>query len=257
MITNISLMPLAQRYIRPSALSFKSYKKTYEDIKIYSKDVDAQISTMSGDVDIKDSRINGKISGMSGDISILSSKVNGDIKNLSGDIIVKNNTEITGNIENISGDTILHNSFLKGNVSSVSGDIIMRDSTVDGTVKSMAKNIKLEGENIIDELVILGAKKGIEKSEAEVKSELAKKGIFINGSIGHINNVSNITIVNCFNYKTGDYKTSIVEPSLDFKLPKNSKIKLIRFDSDKEGVVLLEKGRKFCGKIINGVIKRI
>lgn len=272
MITKIT----PRRY-NTTQIAFKGYNTSYEDIEICDKNISSSVksksgdiyinnsqinntvSNMSGDIDIENSKVNNSISNMSGDIYISSSKINGDISNKSGKIRLAEKTVLNGDIENISGAINLNKSDIKGNISTTTGKIILKDSNVKGIISSKPENIRLEGENKISTLILTGFKKFDKETEENIdliKAKLAQQGIFI-GSIKNVNYGATAIVNNFDNGKL--VSTEYVEDTkpYEFKLPKGNQINTIKFNSDKKGTLILEKGTEFLGKLINGVIKRV
>lgn len=256
MITKINLAsPARTNYINHKSVSFKAYNTMSDDIDIFSKKIESPIRSMSGDINIEASEIKGDISSMSGDIDIASSSINGDINNLSGKIRISEKSMINGNIDNKSGKITLNKSTINGNTSNASGKIILKNSILNGTVTSAPENIELQGENQIKELVLSGFKKATAEDVDKVKADSAKQGIFI-GKIGHINNTRGTIVTTFVNNKIVSSKIVPSDAPYEFRLPKGNIINKIKFDADEKGVLILEKGAEFCGKIINGIIKR-
>lgn len=256
MITKINpVTPLNYSYNK--SISFRGYNTTSEDIDIFSKSVDSPIKSMSGDIDITESKIKGKISNMSGDVCVSSSSVNGNIENMSGKVKISENSAINGHINNTSGSIILSKSSVSGDVFNAKGKVLVRDSVVGGTLTAKPEKLFLEGNNKINELVLTGVKKAAAQDVEQIKADLAKQGIFI-GNIGHVNNACGSVIINTFcGNELKSTKIVSSDKPLEFILPKGSTINTIKFDADKQGTLILDKGAKFLGKIINGVIKRI
>ena len=158
----------------------------------------------------------------------------------------------------MSGDIDIEKSKIKGNVSNIGGKTLLRDSVVDGVIiTTKPGNLLFEGTNKIRELIIRGFKKPVKMDAEKVKADLATMGIFIK-NIGQVINVGGGTVINTF-HNNNRVSTKIITPDepLQFRLPKGHTIDTIRFSADKKGVLIIDKGAEFAGKLINGIIKRV
>jgi len=255
MITKIGAVPQIGSMRTNSAFSFtgRNYNTICEDIDIDGEKVSTPVKSVSGDINIDDSILNKGMSSVSGDIAILESSVKGDVVSTSGDIKIFDKSQVRGDVKTISGDIKINNSSVSGDVNSVSGKISLKDTIVDGLIKTTPDNLNLKGENSIRDLVI-------KSSEPSVIIKDCRLGnVFI-----HSNNVfttSSTIIINGQDITKGFSKDNVKkvnQKTVEFVLPRGNKIlNMLKFDTNKPGVLILEKGAEFLGKLVNGTIKRI
>ena len=126
------------------------------------------------------------------------------------------------------------------------------DSEIEGVTKINPKNLELKGKNTLKDLILL---------EENAGSSVNISSINGSGSI-HIGGVSSGTVIingqridlSQLSKLSGETEAK----ALEFTLPKGNKITgMLKFDSKKPGVLLLEEGAEFIGKLINGAVRHL
>jgi len=240
--------------IKSNPIAFKgNYSSMSDDIKVREETVNEPISSMSGDVKVKKSKANAGISTMSGDIDVSDSHVKGTVKTMSGDVDISDST-LNGNITTKSGDITADASKITGDMETKAGKIKLINSEVDGEIRTFVDSLKLEGKNTLRDLIFGETNGGGSNVIISGGSNVVISG-GSNQSVSIINGVVTINGKRINPNELGKEAESIVP---EFRLPKGNKITgLLKFESKKPGVLMLEKGAEFVGILINGAIRHI
>lgn len=259
MINKVGFTPVNYSVKNNRAVSFTgTYNTLCEDIDIDGENIKSQVKSISGDINAEDAILNKGASTVSGDIFVSSSRVKGDLTTTSGDIKVTENSIVSGNLTTTSGDIGVRTSTVRGNIDTTSGDISLKNANIDGVIKTYPENLNLKGNNSIRDLIIQDSRTN------KFVSEHFKESGFGNIRIKNnfFNNVNSKIIINGVDItdtlkKKANSQLKNEKP-LEFTLPSGNKVlNMLKFDTDKPGVLILEKGAELLGKLVNGKIKRI
>ena len=231
------------------------YQSINDDIRIKDEVVNELVSTTNGDIKVKKAEINSSINTTNGDIDINNSKVKGNISTTNGSIEVSE-SPVKGNISTNNGDIIADTSKIIGDIESKNGKISLTDSEIEGVTKTTPKNLELKGKNTLKDLIL---------SEEHSGGSIHISG---NGSVVSMGNISGSSIcigggnsgiiINGKRIDLNKLSGEAEAKALEFTLPKGNKITgMLKFDSKKPGVLLLEEGAEFIGKLINGAVKHL
>lgn len=238
-------------------ISFTSINSPFEDVNIRNEVISEPISTLVGNITITDSEIRDEISSTSGNIAGTNSTFKSKISNAAGKIELDNSIA-ENNIFNAAGDITLYESTINGNIQNLTGKVIIVDSTSTGVIKCPINSLKLRGNgnggNVLKDVILT------EPNAAESVSQFT-----IKGSTTVINNTvvsSNLAFINSNlinpHIASGNFNNTAESVFKEFKLPKGDKIiGTLTFETKQPGVLVLENGAKFIGKLINGSIRHL
>ncbi len=264
MITKVGYSPRIQA--RPSQVAFTSrYSSMCSNMFFDNKVVDSHISTMSGNIeafdstlkrgastlsgniDVESCKVKDALEATSGNITLNDTKVNGDVKVTSGNIRVLNCSSVSGDVSTTTGGIKIEDSTVKGEISVINGKIALKNSNVEGKLISTPDDLILKGKNTIEDLILT------------VRNKI---NIYMNnfGSNMIINNnrptriiINGVDVTSKFAEVAEE--TAPSKP-VKFTLPSGTTItNSVKFDSKVPGTLLLEKGAKLLGKVINGTVK--
>lgn len=262
--------------IQSHKVSYKGqqYSSMTEPIKIRGEVVNSPVSNMTGSVKVtKNAKINADISTMTGPVDISDSTVKGDIKTMSGAVDISDST--VGNIETKSGTVDVSDSIVNGNIKTDS-TITLTDSEVNGKIETSADKLILKGKNTLQDLTITeqggSGITGISQSVTGQRgsgitgisqSIIGQRGSRITGVSQSISGISGDSVnreiiidgkrINP--NELGKIAESVVP---EFKLPSGNKITgILKFEGKTPGTLLLEEGAEFVGRLINGAVKHI
>ena len=267
MITKIGYTPRIQaRPANQVAFTSNNYYSRYSDMNFNNQVVDSHIQTMSGNIEASDSTLKQGASALSGnieierckvkddlkvtsgDIRLYNTKVNGNVKATSGSIRVLDDSTVSGNVCVTSGDVRIENSKVKGKVSTTSGDITLRDANIEGKLLSDPDNLRLKGKNIIEDLILAAHEK------INICMNFGNTLIHDNRSTRII--INGVDVTSKF-MAIAEESAPPAQP-IKFTLPSGTTItNSVTFDSKVPGTLLLEKGAKLLGKVINGTVKHL
>lgn len=212
------------------------------------------VETMTGNISVTNSEMNGKISTMSGNIVIKDSTIKAEVSNIGGKTEFDNSIA-EKNITNTAGEMTVYESIAKNDINNIAGKLWIVDSQVEGTVKCPLNLLFLgsnsNGGNTLNNVIL-----------TEPIAKTASKTFNMNNGSIMISNFSMSTI----NFSDGNrmisntsFNTDNLKPSdepIEFKITPDDKILgIFKFETEKPGVLIIERGAKFAGKLINGTIK--
>lgn len=264
MITKVGYSPRIQA--RPSQVAFTSrYSSMCSNMFFDNKVVDSHISTMSGNIeafnstlkrgastlsgniDVESCKVNDDLDVKSGNITLHDTKVKGDVKSASGNVRVLDDSTVSGDVSVKSGNVKIENSKVKGQVSTISGNIALKNANIEGKLLSDPENLILKGKNTIEDLILTACNK------INICMNFGSNMIINNNSTTRII-INGVDVTS----RLMDVAEEAAPPAkpVKFTLPSGTTItNSMKFDSKVPGTLLIEKGAKLLGKVINGTVK--
>ena len=214
------------------------------DISIRSEVVNGDIRSLSGNMEIlRKSTVNGDLSSTSGNVKVEDSVIKGAINGDSVEIL--NKSTVNGTVKTLSGNITVDTSTVKGSLTTIRGNITANSSTVGGDVDTMAGCITVKNSSIGS--VDSPANKLVLKGNNIIKSLVIQENVNNGDSVVKLPSGRNIV--------TGAAEEAVKE--VEFRLPKGTTIsEFVKFQTKKPGILIIEDGGKFFGKVINGIIRR-